>query len=301
MKNDSPGTCFGWAIQSELPFNYLREGGGEPLEIQEGEMQQAPGELLREWNPPLFPVRSRLHRSGDNFQLWVEDFGWIYIEPDRPRITVPAGLDPVRREERIWGLPALLCLLRRGDVTVHGACVEIGGRALLIAAPGRFGKTTLAAAFAEAGYRVLGEDLVCLRLGDEPAVIPGPALLRLRRDVADEFQIRGAVEVGRDDERAHLALSAGRGNCDAVPLAGVVLLLEDDVPPRLELVPGPTAVRDLWAVSFNLPTDDDRSRCFAAVAGVVSSTNIWHLTRRRRIDALPATIECLVSAVTKHG
>lgn len=301
MSNPGLGSCFGWSIQSDLPFHYLREGGGEPLEVREGEMEQPPGELLRQWDPPLFPVRSRLHRNGRDFQLWVEDFGWIYVEPDRPRITMPPELDPVRREERVWGLPSLFCMLRRGDVTVHGACVEIDGRALLIAAPGRFGKTTLAAAFAQAGYRVLGEDLVCLRLGDAPTVIPGPALLRLRRDVADEFRIPGAVEVGRDEERAHFALVAGRGTCAPVPVAGIALLLEDDVPPRLDPVPGPTAVRDLWAVSFNLPTDEDRARCFAALAGVASSTRVWHLTRRRRIDALPATIECLVNAVTSRA
>jgi len=179
--------------------------------------------------------------------------------------------------------------------------VDVEGRALIFAAPGRFGKTTLAAAFAQAGYRVLGEDLVCFRPGANPAVIPGPALLRLRRDVADTFQIPGAVEVGRDDERVHLALGGDRGNCDPVPVAGVALLLEGDVSPRLDPVPGPQAVRDLWAVSFNLPTDDDRARCFAAVAGLVASTPVWHLTRRRRIDDLPATIECLVDAVRAQG
>jgi hypothetical protein len=298
MKGGSPGSCFGWAIQSALPFNYLREGGGAPLEIVEGCADQGAGELLREWNPPQLPARSRLYRCGSDFRLWVENVGWALVEPGGPRITLPEGLDPIRREERLWGLPAILCLLHRGDVTLHGACVEIGDRALLIAAPSRFGKTTLAAAFAQAGYRVLAEDLVCLRLNRDPVVIPGPALLRLRRDVADVFEIPGAVEVGRDQERVHLALKANRGDCAPVPLAGIALLLEGDVSPRLDTVPGATAVRDLWAVSFNLPTDDDRARCFAAVADVASSTRVWHLTRRRTMDELAATVECLVDAVT---
>jgi hypothetical protein len=188
-----------------------------------------------------------------------------------------------------------------GDVPLHAACAEVDGRALIVAAPGRFGKTTLAAAFAQAGHRVLGEDLVCFRPGANPAVIPGPALLRLRCDVADTFHIPGAVEVGRDDERVHLALGGNRGTCDPVPVAGVALLLEGDTPPRLDPVPRPQAVRDLWAVSFNLPTDEDRARCFAAVAGLVASAPVWHLTRRRRIDELPATIECLVNAVRAQG
>jgi hypothetical protein len=297
VKVESSGSCFGYAVRSDLSFRFLREGGGTSLEIREGRVEAATEGLLREWSPPDSPVHMRLHKDPFGYHIWVEDFGWIRVEPGVPRITVPPHPDLIRREERIWGLPTVLCVLQRGDVPLHAACVEVEGRALIFAAPGRFGKTTLAAAFAQAGYRVLGEDLVCFRPGADPAVIPGPALLRLRRDVADMFRIRGAVEVGRDDERVHLALGGDRGTCAPVPVAGVALLLEGDTPPRLDLVPGPQAVRDLWAVSFNLPTEEDRARCFAAVARLTASTPVWHLTRRRRIDELPATIQCLVDAV----
>lgn len=297
VKTERSGGCFGYGVQSDLSFRFLRNDGGTPMEIREGQVEAATKGLLREWAPPDSPVHMRLHQDPLGYNLWVEDFGWIKVEAGVPRITVPRHPDPIRREERIWGLPTVLCLLKRGDVPLHAACVEVEGRALIFAAPGKFGKTTLAAAFGQAGYRVLGEDLVCFRPGATPAVIPGPALLRLRRDVADTFRIPGAVEVGRDDERVHLALDGDRGNCAPVPLAGVALLLEGDTPPRLDPVPGPQAVRDLWAVSFNLPTEEDRARCFAAVARLASSTPVWHLTRRRRLDELPATVQCLVDAV----
>lgn len=300
---ESAGGCFGYAVRSKLGFRFLREGGEQSLEITEKRLEASSSEeLLKEWMPPDSPVRMQLYRQQDSgYRIWVEDFGWIGVEPGIPRITVPPCPDGVRREERIWGLPTVLCLLRRGYVPLHAACVEIDGRALIFAAPGRFGKTTLAAAFAAAGYRVLGEDLVCFRPLVPPAVMPGPALLRLRRDVADAFSIPGAVEVGRDEERVHLALGGDRGTCSPVPVAGVALLLEGDTPPRLVPVPRPQAVRDLWAVSFNLPTDDDRARCFSAVARLAASTPVWHLSRRRRLDELPATIECLVDAVRAQG
>ncbi|MCJ7738930.1 MAG: hypothetical protein MUQ10_16710, partial [Anaerolineae bacterium] len=41
------------------------------------------------------------------------------------------------------------------------------------------------------GYRVLAEDVACVRLEEAAVVIPGPALLRLRRDVADRLELRG--------------------------------------------------------------------------------------------------------------
>lgn len=292
------GSCFGFSVRSKLRFRYLREGGGEPLEILEGNPpDRPPGELLREWSPPFAPTGIRLYRDGGDFRLWVDDFGWIQVDPARPRITVPGSVDPVRREERIWGIPITLCMLHRGDVPLHAACVEVEGKALLVAAPGRFGKTTLAAAFAQEGYRVLAEDLVCLRPGPEPVVIPGPAMLRVRKDVADAFRIPGALELGLDDERVHWALQTARGTCDPVAVAGVALLMEGEGPPKLDPAPGPEAVRDLWAVSFNLPTNEDRARCFAAVAGLAASTRIWHFSRTRRLEELPATIRCLVDAV----
>jgi len=292
------GSCFGFSVKSDLVFHYLRDGGGESLEILEGTAPDRPsGELLREWSPPFAPVQMRLYGDGGEFRLWVDDVGWIQVDPARPRITVPKSVDPVRREERIWGIPITLCLLRRGDVPLHAACVEVEGKALLLAAPGRFGKTTLAAAFAQEGYRVLAEDLVCLRPGPEPVVIPGPAMLRVRKDVAHAFRIPGAVELGLDDERVHWALPENRGTCAPVPAAGVAMLLEGSGPPRLDPAPGPEAVRDLWAVSFNLPTNEDRTRCFAAVAGLAASTRIWHFSRERRLEELPASIGCLVDAV----
>ncbi len=292
------GSCFGYSIVSDLSFNYLRHGDGEPLEVMEGPCpDDHPGELLREGGPPLFPVMSRIYRNRSGFRIWAEELGWLQVDTHPARITVPPATDLIRREQRIWGLPMLFCILQRGDVPLHAAAVEVDGRALVIAAPGRFGKTTLAAAFAQAGYRVLGEDLVCLRPGKTLSVIPGPALLRLRTDVADAFRIPGAVEVARDQERVHLALRGNAGTCDPLPVAGVALLLEGESSPTLEPVPLSEAVRDLWAVSFNLPTTEDRARCFAAVAGLASSTPVWHITRRRRLQDLPATIECLRDVV----
>jgi hypothetical protein len=300
--NGARGACYGFQVRSELQFNYLRQGGGTPLEVVTGDLDEAEvGPLLREWVPPLLPHNVRLHAAGNGYRLWIEGAGWFGIEPDVPRITAPVDGDPVRREERVWGLPSLLCFRARGDVPLHAACVEIEGRALLLAAPGRFGKTTLAAAFAAAGFRVLAEDLSCLRPGTRPSVVPGPAMLRLRRDVVDLLRIPGARELGRDEERAHLSLEGNRGNCDPVPIAGVVLLLKGDTDPILEPVAGADVVRDLWAVSFRIPTDEDRSRSFRDVAAFAHGTKAWQLTRRLRPDALQPSVDYLVEAVTRSS
>jgi hypothetical protein len=292
------GACYGYEIRSELEFGYLRLGGGEALEVSPGvPRDEPPGDLLRELRPPRFPTHVKLHADGAGYRMWVDGGGWFAIDPHAPKIVVPPEAEPVRREERLWGLPVLLCFLARGDLPLHASCVEIDGKALLLAAPGRFGKTTLAAAFAAAGHRVLAEDLVCLRPGPPPSVVPGAAMLRVRLDVVDAFRIPGAKELLRDGDRAHLSLASSRGTCDPVPLAGIAFLNEADVDPRLDGVSTTDVVRDLWTVSFKLPTNEDRARSFRAAARLAASTTTWRLSRRLRLDELGATLDCLVDAV----
>lgn len=296
------GTCFGFQVRSELDWAYLRSGPGDPLEVTEGDPpSRAPGDLLQEWRPPWAPSHVKLYRDGSLFHLWIEDGGWFAVDPGEGRLRVPAEGDRVRREERALGLPVLLCFLARGDVPLHAAAIDIDGRALLLSGPRRFGKTTLAAAFAAAGYRVLSEDLVCIRPGPVPAVVPGPAMLRVRHDMADEIRIPGARELGRDDDRVHLSLEKGRGGCDPVPLEGVAFLDEDDTEPTLEAVDAVQAVRSLWSVSFNLPTEADRERCFRAVGDLASAAPTWRLRRRLRLADLRPTVEFLVGALTDGG
>jgi hypothetical protein len=191
----------------------------------------------------------------------------------------------------------MLCFLARGDMALHASCVEVDGRALVLAAPRRFGKTTLAAAFASAGCRVLAEDLVCLRPGPPLSVIPGPAMLRVRRDMADAFTVPGAVELARDDDRAHLSLEWARGTCEPVPLGGIAMLLEGDCDPQVERAESADVVRDLWLLSFKLPGEADMQRCFSAVSQVAFSATTWNLTRRLRIEDLGPAVDALVGAV----
>src|SRR5207244_12530639 len=82
-----------------------------------------------------------------------------------------------------WGIPAALRCMHRGDLPLHAAAVEVESRALVLAAPGWHGKTTLALAFQRHGYRVLTEDLACCSLASTPKLLPGPALLRVRPHV----------------------------------------------------------------------------------------------------------------------
>lgn len=299
------GACFGFAVRAALALKYVREGSGEALEValsaDEGGGER--GELLHEWLPrPGHSLHARLYRNGHLYSFWVGGMGSYVIDPGARRVAVPPAEDAVLREERLWGLPAGLCFLERGDLPVHAAAVEARGKAVLLAAPGRFGKSTLAAAFHQAGHRVLSEDLTCLRLTPVASVIPGPAMLRIRRDVADRLPLPAARVLREDDERVSLALDEGRrGECRPVPLGAVVLLREAPAGTRLECVSPTAAIPDLWSLSFHLPTAEGRARAFRAVAELASRTPTWNLYRRLRLEELSGTVDYIVEHCIDDG
>lgn len=293
----SDGACYGFAVSSELPFAYLREGPGDPLEVV------APGpagpgaddRLLIEWRAtPELPLEAELHTNGSGFRLRIGDAGWFSVEPRAGRIAVPAD-GGLRTEERLWGLPALLCFRERGDLPLHAAAVEADGGAVVIAAPRTYGKTTLAAAFHRAGHRVLSEDTSCIRPGAPAEVVPGPAMLRARPG-AVTLDLPRAQRLGEDEERVHFALEEP-GTCEPVPLRAVVFLDEGVEATVLEPVDPPEAIRDLWALSFRLPTEQDVGRSFAGVADLAAAVPAFRLRRRLGLTELGDQVDLVLAGV----
>ena len=158
--------------------------------------------------------------EGDGrWRTWVDGGGWYLVDDAAQRIELPAATPPIAREEALWSVPGRILLVARGDLPLHAAAIEVDGRALVLTGPTRHVKTTLAAALTAAGHRLLGEDLVDVRFAADgtPVAAPGPAYLRLRRDVADLVDVPGATVVAESAERVHLAMLA-RGYSGAMPL-----------------------------------------------------------------------------------
>lgn len=292
------GTCFGFAVRSRLPFHYLRGGHGDPIDVSatSDEAWDVRGEPIVEWIPtPDLPFEGRLYRDDSRFSLWISGSGWFFVDPRAGTIVVPDERNVVRREERIWGVPAMLLMHARGDLPIHAAAVEVDGEAIVLAAPRTFGKTTLAAAFLRDGYRLLSEDVTCIRPGPVPAVVPGPAMLRVRRDVADSLELSQATAVAVPDDRVHLAVDvAERGDCVPVPIRAVVLLRPSSDGLRVETVAQSRAVQELWPLSSKLPTDADRARCFELLVDLTGSVPVRNVYRRLALEQLADTVSFVV-------
>ena len=167
---------------------------------------------------------------------------------------MPDAAEAVKREERCGAFPAILCFLARGDLQLHSAAVEIDGGAVVIAAPQIHGKTTFAAMCHNAGFRILSEDATCIRDLTSPHVIPGPAVLRLRRATAERIEITGAREVTERDHRL-ISRSIRNGGATVARFPSVRSSCSARARPasasndRNPLTPS----ADLWPLSFNLP------------------------------------------------
>ena len=290
------GTCSGFEVRSSLPFATLRAGEGTPLVVTEREPGEPQGDLLLEWHArPGNPFHGRLLRDGARYAFWASDAGWYVVDPAAPSIAVSPESDPVRRELRLFGVPLALCAFAAGDVAIHASAIEIDGQAVLFGGPSMYGKTTLAGALAAAGHRLLSEDTTrCTTAGGGAQVYPGPAVLRLRSDVAQSLSVRGTVAASAADDRVQLVFDERlRGDGQALPLRAVIILREAAEPARLIPMNAAVAARDLLALTFRPPEADARAECFRRVVDMVSATDCLDLHRPKTIASLPAVVRLI--------
>lgn len=299
------GTVHGFSLLTSVPLRLARgsveDDGHTTLQVTQPEVSRTEPRTppLRSWLPtPETPFSARLHELPDGFGMWVDGLGPYLVQPELSRILVPPAVSPARAEARLYGIPAALCFTAAGDLSLHAAAIEVDGRALLLTAPGRHGKTTLASAFLQAGYRVLSEDLCRLRVDPWPEVFPGPGMVRVRWDSYERLGPLPETEVVYcDEDRIHLGFTGDlMGDGRAVPVGAVVTLAVGDGDTQLERLPPDRAISDLWQLSFNLPTDADRARCFLGVAGLVRAVPVWSLIRPLDFAALPQLVDRLATS-----
>jgi hypothetical protein len=291
-------SIYGYQVRTSETLRFLRSGGGaEVLEIVEARSARARPDFepLAEWALPgtEHQARATLYQVADGYEFWTTDVGAYHVNPRAGRIEIPAGGDEILREQRLWGIPAMLCYMNRGDFPLHAAAVEIESQAVLLAAPSRHGKTTLAHAFHRHGYRLLSEDLVCCRADSSCQVLPGPALARMRRDVYDGHPPPGMHLVAERSDRVFLGLDTDRkGSSAPVRIRGIAFLRESD-DMRIEPASGSLALPDLWHLNFRLDTQEHRAKSFLQLSRLADLVSTWNVYRPLRLDRLDATVDLI--------
>jgi len=289
---------YGFSVRTQQTFRFLRSGGGaEALEIVAAQTPRIRPEIepLADWTlaGTQYQARATLYRVERGFEFWATDAGGFHVDPENGRIEVPDSDDEIVREQRLWGIPVMLCYLHRGDFSLHAAAVEMGSGAVLFAAPSRYGKTTLALAFHRHGYRVLSEDLVCCRSGSSCEVLPGPALVRMRTDVYDGCPPPGMHVIVARPDRIYLGLDEDRkGSSAPVPIKAIVFLREAEEL-RIEPVTASVALTDIWHLNFRLATTEFRARAFRQLTRLAGAVPSWNVYRPLRLESLEATVRLI--------
>lgn len=158
--------------------------------------------------------------------------------------------------QRLMGEPALLGL--------HCGSVEINDRLVLFPESSKAGKSTLSVAFAAAGYRLFGDDVLGLTLqGEGVAMGVAPRLrLPLPDTFSAEFVEYAERHAGPEDDRYRFVIPAGARLArfdDACPVGAIVLLERDpqvSVPDVVPLSPG-EGLLQLLCQNFARDTPDE--------------------------------------------
>jgi hypothetical protein len=135
----------------------------------------------------------RLVESADRYCLWMGRHSPSLYVVDRPSRRAICWIAE-KAEVKAWEgsrpfLPALQAMLDDSPwLAVHAAALALEDRAILLAGPGRAGKTTLSLAGLSAGWRFIGDDYVLVDCREAaPAVAPLFATARLRDDTVARF------------------------------------------------------------------------------------------------------------------
>lgn len=217
--------AYGLIVSSELALPELEGAEGTPdVEIRLGKIPDSLPEPLGKG--------LRFQATADEFLFRLEGVSGFHVACGR-EITIEPYMDPADPEIRLYLLGSVFCALlqQRGYLALHGSAIEMCGRGLLFTGRRGVGKSTLAAAFHDRGYRVLTDDVCAVRLGEDgrPHIVPGFPGLKLWRDSAEKLgrSVDGLAPVKCDIEKYRVGAGA-RYSGDTAVLSEVYVLESHD-------------------------------------------------------------------------
>lgn len=228
-------SLFGYAIESEFLLTRDRPAPSHRgvVEVRRAERPLGREGELVSWddrNGAQLAVTS----SGEELGVWCSSSGSFRLNASRQSVTADPIGDPEGWEHRLGSTVLPLLLGELGDLALHAAAVDVGGRALIVCGVSGAGKSTLAATLSLGGRTVLSEDGVVISgLPDRPIVWPGLDGVRV---AATTFsQLAGDGSFAPDSPGKALRLQCGRP-VTALP-GGALVFLEARVSGRPVIEP----------------------------------------------------------------
>lgn len=270
--------AYGLRIRTSIPLSALALAADGPTDLC----------ITRARVPGPLPHDSpRLVRfEGDTAYLAWPGIGRMRVSRDTVLVD-PLTLHHELVELAILG-PVLAAVLQlRGVPLLHGSAVSRDGKVVLMVGNKGAGKSTMAAAFCAAGWNLLTDDVIPLRLAQRTVeIIPGYPAVKLSALAERNLVDSSASPVGEGKRLVPLT-----GGHRTLPISRVLLLDKQQLGPPVH-IKGGDAMTGMLAHAYTLKFGEDGlthgqdSALFAACAQLASSARVERLRRPEGFDAL---------------
>jgi len=242
---------------------------------------------------------------------WSNLFEFL-ISPDGRRIAGRALSEGSLESFQTYLLTQVLgvALAKQGVEPLHATVVAVNGRAVAFLGECGYGKSSLGAAFLQAGDQVVTDDLLVVRRTEGVFhAYPGPPRIKLYPEIARHLlgdQIRG---VPMNPATSKLIIPLGPGQVsDPAPLHALYVLR----PPRPHSPPKGIRIRDLSPRAAYLEllrntftrSVRDRGRLerqFLLVTELASAVPVRLLSYPRDLDLLPAVRAAILAKLERFA
>jgi hypothetical protein len=245
-----------------------------------------------------------LLQDGSTYLRWPELAEFLVSDDG---LHIICGLSPAPQEAfqvYLLGQTLSFALVKRGFEPLHSTSVVINGSAVAFLGNSGFGKSSLAAAFVGAGYRLLTDDLLLLREnGKVLHGYPGPPRIKLFPKVARQFlkSNLGGVPMNNSTQKLVMPLFENQVYRTAAPLKAIYVLnsprnvFRKQRMKMARLRPREAFVSLLRNTFNRLLSDPDRlQRQFAAVAQLVAEVPVFMISYPRVLGSLPEVRELIL-------
>lgn len=219
-------------------------------------------------------------------RLWLNTQGIAqFLIEQGNHITVDPKTTADEQSIRLYLLGSCIgaILQQRQQLVLHANAVVIGEQSVVFAGASGNGKSTLAAAFHQKGYRTLTDD-VCV-INEQQQVIPGYPQIKLWEDSANKLNIMTS-ELRRIRLQVHkyaLPLTGDQFHQEACPVAAVYFLhTHHEEYIKFEQITGTDCLQPLQNHSYRFPFVKGmglRKPHLVQCSKLVQQANFWHLHR----------------------